>query len=37
MTYVLKIIMFLPLGLLIPLIWKRYRNPLNFFDVFIIH
>lgn len=29
MTYVLNIIMFLPLGFLIPLIWKQYRNPLK--------
>lgn len=26
MTYILNIIMFLPLGFLIPLIWKEYRN-----------
>lgn len=29
MTYVLNIIMFLPLGFLISLIWKQYRNPLK--------
>lgn len=29
MTYVLNIIMFLPLGFLIPLIWKQYRNSLK--------
>ena len=33
MTYVLNIIMFLPLGFLIPLIWKRYRNPLKIFMI----
>lgn len=32
-TYVLNIIMFLPLGFLIPLIWKRYRNPLKIFMI----
>ena len=33
MTYVLNIIMFLPLGFLIPLIWKRYRNSLKIFMI----
>ena len=28
-----SIIMFLPLGFLIPLIWKRYRNPLKIFMI----
>lgn len=27
MTYVLNIIMFMPLGFLLPLIWKNFRNP----------
>ena len=29
MTYVLNILMFMPLGFLLPLIWKNYRNITN--------
>lgn len=28
-TYILNIIMFMPLGFLLPLIWRRYRNGKN--------
>lgn len=31
MTYVLNVIMFLPLGFLLPFIWKAYRNPFKVF------
>lgn len=29
MTYILNLIMFLPLGFLLPLIWKTYRTPVK--------
>lgn len=29
LTYFLNIIMFMPLGFLLPFIWKKYRNPLK--------
>lgn len=31
MTYALNIIMFMPLGFLLPLIWEKYRNPIKVF------
>lgn len=31
MTYTLNILMFMPLGFLLPLIWKQYRNPMKIF------
>lgn len=31
MTYALNILMFMPLGFLLPLIWKQYRNPMKIF------
>ena len=38
MTYILNIIMFMPLGFLLPLIWENFRNAkkvvlMGFFDV----
>lgn len=33
MTYILNIIMFMPLGFLLPLIWEKFRNPLRVFLV----
>lgn len=29
LTYILNIIMFMPLGFLLPLIWKNFRNIIN--------
>ncbi|WP_343118127.1 VanZ family protein [Romboutsia sp. MSSM.1001216sp_RTP31141st1_F12_RTP31141_220114] len=31
LTYILNIIMFMPLGFLLPLIWKEFRNPVRVF------
>ncbi len=31
LTYILNIIMFMPLGFLLPLIWERFRNPIRVF------
>ena len=31
MTYILNIIMFMPLGFLLPFIWEKFRNPIRVF------
>jgi glycopeptide antibiotics resistance protein len=33
MNYILNIIMFMPLGFLLPLIWEKFRNPIKVFLV----
>ena len=31
MTYALNVVMFMPFGFLIPMIWKQYRRPVKIF------